>query len=283
MKKSRALSTPPEADENDNEEDFVDALEDGVPIPSPRPSPPHEMEIRQPSQGVDDINGRNGQLTPEGSADGVPAAAVSEDAAPSDVQAQVGISPPTLATTSPESQNQSDIVEVSTVGEIHAKAPTGELTVPAAVEPPIVSSVSEEAEIPVTTSSKPISRPEAQRSPEIDDRNQPHSHGADMKADSNTRENKRPSPPLSEVDGATKRPREDEDGDLDPNPREAKRASPPPEKEKEKDKEKKERPTRKKSGSDAHAPSAPASPRSKPTSSFVGPSSVFILLWSCLG
>ena len=283
MKKSRALSTPPEADENDNEEDFVDALEDGAPIPSPHPSPPHETEIHQPSQGVDDINGRNGQQTPEGSADGVPAAAVSEDAAPSDVQAQVGISSPTLATTSPESQNQSNIVEVPAVGEISAKAPTGEPTVPAAVEPPIVSSVTEEAEIPVTASSKPISQPEAQRTPEIDDRNQPYSHAADMKADANTRENKRPSPPLSEVDGATKRPREDEDGDLDPNPRETKRATPPPEKEKEKEKEKRERPTRKKSGSDAHAPSAPASPRSKPTSSFVGPSSVFILLRSCLG
>jgi len=281
VKKSRALSAPAEADENDNEEDFVDASEDGAPIPSPRPSPLHETEICQPSQGVDDINGRSGRQTPEGSANAAPAAPVSEDAAPSDVQAQTGISSPTLATTSPESQNQPDIVEASAIGEIDAKAPTGESTIPAAVEAAIVSSVAEEAEVPATTSAKLISQPQAQSTPEIDNRNQPHSHAADMKADSNARETKRPSPPLSEADGAIKRPREDEDGDLDPNPREAKRASPPPEKDKEK--EKKERPTRKKSGSDAHAPSAPASPRSKPTSSFVGPSSVFILLKSCLG
>lgn len=279
MKKSRALSTPPEADENDNEEDFVDALEDGAPIPSPRPSPPHETEVCPPSQGVDDISGRNGQKTPQGSADAAPAVAVSENAAPSDVQAQIAISSPTLSTTNPESQNQPDIVEVSAVEEIDAKAPTGESTVPAAVEPAIVSSVTEEPEVPVTTSAKRISQADAQSTPEIDDRNQPHSHAADMRADSNTRETKRPSPPLSEVDGATKRPREDEDGDLDPNPREAKRASPPPEKEKEK----RDRPMRKKSGSDAHAPSAPASPRSKPTSSSVGPPSDFILLRSCLG
>jgi len=283
VKKSRALSVPAEADENDNEEDFADALEDGAPIPSPRPSPLHETAICQPSQGVDDINGGSDRQTPQGSADAAPAAPVSEDAAPPDIQAQIGIPSPTLATTSPESQNLPDIVEASAIGEIDAKAPTGESTVPAAVEAAIVSSVAEEAEVPATTSTKPISQPEAQSTPEIDNRNQPHSHTADMKPDSNARETKRPSPPLSEADGAIKRPREDEDGDLDPNPREAKRATPPPEKEKEKEKEKKERPMRKKSGSDAHAPSAPASPRSKPTSSFVGPSSVFILLRSCLG
>ena len=204
---------------------------------------------------------------------------MSENATTSDVQSQIEISSPTPATTNLESQNQPDIVEVSPVGETDAKAPTGESTVPAAVEPAIISSVTEEAEVPVTTSVKPISQPEAQSTPEIDSPNQPHSHAADMRAGSNARETKRPSPPLSEVDGATKRPREDEDGDLDPNPREAKRASPPPEK--DKGKEKMERPMRKKSGSDAHAPSAPASPRSKPTSSFVGPSSLLSIL-GCL-
>jgi Ran-binding protein 3 len=281
VKKSRALSIPAEADENDNEEDFVDALEDGAPIPSPRPSSLHETEVCQPSQGVDDISGCNGQKSLQSNADAVPTVAVSENATPSDVQSQVGTSSPTPATTNPESQNQLDIVEASPVGEIDSKAPTGESAVPATAEPAVVSSVTEEAEVPVRTSAKPISQPEAQSTPEIDNPNQPHSHAADMRADSNTRETKRPSPPLSEVDGATKRPREDEDGDLDPNPREAKRASPPPEKEKEK--EKTEKPMRKKSGSDAHAPSAPASPRSKLTSSFVGLSSVFILLGSSLG
>lgn len=272
MKKSRALSTPTEADENDNEEDFVDALEDGPPIPSPRPSSSHETEVCQPSQGVDDISGCNGQKLPQGSADAPPTVAASDNPTTSDIQPQIGTSSPTPGTTNSESQNQPDIVEASPGGEIDAKAPTGESTVPAAVEPAIVSSVTEEAEAPVTTSVKPISQPEAQSAPEIDSPNQPHSHAADMRADSNVRETKRPSPPLSEVDGATKRHREDEDGNLDPNPREAKRASPPPEK--DKDKDKMERPMRKKSGSDAHAPSAPASPRSKPTSSFVGPSSL---------
>jgi hypothetical protein len=159
-------------------------------------------------------------------------------------------------------------VKVSATGEVDAKAPTGETNVPASVEPAVTSPVTEEPNLPVVASTKHISPSEAQRPPEIDNQNQPNSHAdTGTGAGSNNRETKRPTPPLSEVDGATKRPREDEDGDLDPNPREAKRASPPPEKEKEK--EKKDKSTRKKSGSDARAPSAPASPRSKPVSVFV--------------
>ena len=54
-KKSRALSTPAEVDENDNdEEEFADALENDVPTPSPQPSPPLETKTRQLSQGADD-------------------------------------------------------------------------------------------------------------------------------------------------------------------------------------------------------------------------------------
>ena len=272
MKKSRALSTSTEADENDNEEeeDFVDALEDGVPIPSPDPSPPHERK----SQDTDDISGRNSRGESQDSGDTAPAHAVPDNAVPLDAQTQTVISSPTPAIMNAESQNQPDIVVVSATGEVDAKAPTGEQAAaasaePAAVPPPAaVSAVTEEAEIPATTSANPVAQPETQRTHEIDDENQPHSHAARTSADSDTRETKRPTPPLSEVDGATKRPRDDEDGDLDPNPRETKRASPPPEKEKEK--EKKERPVRKKSGSDAHAPSAPASPRPKSASVFVG-------------
>ena len=77
MKKSRALSTPAEVDEIDNEEEeFVDALEHEVPTPSPHPSPPHETKTRQLSQGADDTNLRNGQSALQDCAD--PAAAAFE-------------------------------------------------------------------------------------------------------------------------------------------------------------------------------------------------------------
>jgi len=269
VKKSRALSTSAEADENDNEEeeeDFVDALDGEVPNLSPRPSPPQETKVRQLSQDTDDINAYNDQQASQDRGDAAATPAVPDNAAPLDAQTETGTSSPTSVTTDTESQNQPDIVEVSATGEVDAKAQTGETNAPASVEPAVLSPVTEEANVPVAASAKHISQPEAQRPLQIDNQNQQNSH-TDTGAGSNSRETKRPTPPLSEVDGATKRPREDEDGDLDPNPREAKRASPPPEKEKEK--EKKEKPVRKKSGSDARAPSAPASPRSKPAAGFV--------------
>jgi Ran-binding protein 3 len=267
VKKSRALSSSAEADENDNEEeDFVDALDGEVSIPSPRPSPPQETKIRQLSQDTDDINARNGQQASQDCGDAAATPAAPENVAPLDAQTETGTSSPTSAATDTEPQDQPDIVEVSATGEVDAKAQTGETIALAAVEPAVLSPVTEEVNVPVAASAKHISQPDAQRPLEIDDQNQQNSH-ADTGAGSNSRETKRPTPPLSEVDGATKRPREDEDGDLDPNPREAKRASPPPDK--DKDKEKKEKPMRKKSASDARAPSAPASPRSKPAAVFV--------------
>jgi Ran-binding protein 3 len=237
-------------------------LDGEVPVPSPRPSPPQETKVSQQSQDIDDIDRRNGRQSSQDHGDAAATPAVPDNVTPSDAQAQTGIPSPTHVATNTELQNQPEIVKVSATGEVDAKAPTGETNVPASVEPAATSPVTEEANVPVAASAKHISPPE------IDNQNQPNSHAdTGTGAGSNTRETKRLTPPLSEADGATKRPREDEDGDLDPNPREAKRASPPPEKEKEK--EKKEKPTRKKSGSDARAPSAPASPRSKPVSVFV--------------
>jgi Ran-binding protein 3 len=268
VKKSRALSTSAEADENDNEDgdDFVDALDGEVPNPSPRPSPPQETKVRQLSQDTDDINACNDQQASQDRGDGAAPPAVPDNAAPLDAQTETGTSSPISADI--ESQSQLDIVEVSATGEVDAKVQTGETNALASVEPAVLSPITEEANVPVAASATHISQPEAQRPLEIENQNQQNSH-TDTGAGSNARETKRPTPPLSEVDGATKRPREDEDGDLDPNPRETKRASPPPEKEKEKEKEKKEKPMRKKSGSDARAPSAPASPRSKPAAVFV--------------
>ncbi|KAI0287349.1 hypothetical protein BC826DRAFT_1045299 [Russula brevipes] len=271
VKKSRALSTPAEVDENDNEEEeeFVDALEHEVPTPSPHPSPPHETKVLQVSQGIDDISRRNGQTVPQDSGDTALAPAAPDSAAPLEAQTEIETSFLTPAATSPESQNQSDIVEASAAEDVNAKSPVGETTAsPSAAAPQTaaVPSSTEEVEVPATSSAKPISQPEAQRTHEIDNQTQSHSH-AEAGVGPSPRETKRPTPPLPEADGTAKRPREDEDGNLDPNPREAKRATPPPEK--EKDKEKKEKPARKKSGSDAHPPSAPASPRSKPVSGFV--------------
>jgi hypothetical protein len=272
VKKSRALSTPAEVDENDNdEEEFVDALEHDVPTLSPRSSPPHETKIRQLSQTSDDINRRDGQSPPQDSADTVPTPVTPDSATTPDAQAQIGTSLETAATI-PELQNQPDVVELSAPGNVAVKPPIKQTSGTASVEhaaaplPAAVPAPTQEAEV-ATTSAILIPQSEAQCTHKIE--NQTSSAlPAEARADSNPRETKCPTPPSSEADSATKRPREDEDGDLDPNPREAKRASPPPEV--EKDKEKKERPARKKSGSDAHAQSTPASPRSKPASTFVG-------------
>ena len=271
MKKSRALSTPAEVDENDNdEEEFVDALESEVPTPSPHPSPPHETKLRQLSQAADDISWRNGQTVPQDNADTASAPVAPDSAATSNEQPQMKTPSITTATTIPELQSQSDTVEFSAPGNVAVNAPIKETAAAVSVEhaaalrPAAVPIDAEEAEVPATTSAIPAPQSDTHK---ID--NQTSSPLlADARADSNPRETKVPTPPLSEADCAAKRPREDEDGDLDPNPREAKRASPPPEK--EKDKEKKERPARKKSGSDAHAQSTPVSPKSNPVSAFVG-------------
>ena len=281
MKKSRALSTPAEVDENDNdEEEFVDALESEAPTPSPHPSPPHETELRQLSQAADDISRRNGQTVPQDNADTASAPVAPDKAATSDEQSQIGTPSITTAATIPELQSQSDIVEFSVPGNVAVKAPIKETAATASVEhaaalrPAAVPTDTEEAEVPITASAIPAPQSDTHK---IDNQTSPPLL-ADARADSNPRENKGPTPPLSEVDCAAKRPREDEDGDLDPNPREAKRASPPPEKEKEK--EKKERPARKKSGSDAHAQSTPVSPKSNLASAFVG--CLYLVLVLCM-
>jgi hypothetical protein len=278
VKKSRALSTPAEVDENDNdEEEFADALEDDVPTPSPQPSPPHETKTRQLSQGADDSSLRNGQSERQDSADPAPAPVALDNAAtPDAAQPQIGTSSLTPAATVPKMQNQTDVVEISSPGGVAVKRTIEETAAATSVEhaaAPLpaaaVPTAAEEVQVGPTTSAVPIPQSEAQYTQKID--NQTGSVPvAEARADSNPREVKRPTPPLSEADCATKRPREDEDGDLDPNPREAKRASPPPEKEKEKEKEKKEKPARKKSVADSHAQNTLASPRATPASAFVG-------------
>jgi hypothetical protein len=273
VKKSRALSTPPEVDENDNaEEEFADALESDVLTLSPQPSPPLETKPRQLSQGADDIALRNGQSERQDSADAAPAPVAPDNAATPDAQPQIGTSSFTPAATIPKMQDQTDIVETSAPGGVAAKATIEETATTDAAAPSPAAAVptaTEEVQVRPTTPAMPIPQSEAQCIQKID--NQTGSVPlAEARAVSNPREVKRPTPPLSEGDSATKRPREDEDGDLDPNPREAKRASPPPEKEKEKEKEKRERPARKKSVADAHVQSTPASPRATPASAFVG-------------
>ena len=271
VKKSRALSTPAEVDENDNdEEEFADALEHDVPTPSPQPSPPHETKTRQLSQDADDNGLRNGQSERQENADAAPSLVAPDNAATPDAQLQIGTSSLTSAATIPKIQNQTDNVEISAAGDVAAKSLIEETTsvehVAAALSPAAaVPTATEEAQVRPTTSAMPVPQSEAQITQKID--NQTSSVPvAEGRADSNPREVKRPTPPLSEGDCTTKRPREDEDGNLDPNPRETKRASPPPEKEKEK----KERPSRKKSVADAHAQSTPVSPRATPASAFVG-------------
>jgi Ran-binding protein 3 len=277
VKKSRALSTPVEADENDNdEEEFADAYEHDIPTPSPQPSPPHETKTRQPSQGPDDTGLRNGQSERQDSADAAPAPVAPDNATTPDAQPQIGTSSLTPAATIPKMQNQTDVVEISSPGGVAAKDTIEETAVTTSVEHDAapsaaapVPTATEEVQVRPTTSAMPIPQPDAQSTQKIDNQTSLVPI-VEARTDSNSREVKRPTPPLSEGDNAAKRPREDEDGDLDPNPREAKRASPPPEKEKEKEKEKKERPARKKSVADAHAQSTLASPRATPASAFVG-------------
>ena len=278
MKKSRALSTPTEVDENDNdEEEFANALENDVPTPSPQPSPPHETKTRQLSQGADDTSLRNGQTERQDSVDPASTPVALDNAATPDAQPQIGTSSLTPAATIPKMQDQTDIVEISAPEGVAAKGTIEETAATTSVEhaaapPPIIAvpTANEETQVQPTISAMPIPQPEVPCTQKID--NQTSSVPvAEARANSNPREVKRPTPPLSEADSATKRPREDEDGDLDPNPRGTKRASPPPEKEKEKEKEKKEKPPRKKSVADAHhAQNTPASPRATPASTFVG-------------
>jgi Ran-binding protein 3 len=274
VKKSRALSTPVEVDENDNDEqdgDFVlvNASDHEIPAPSPQPSPPNELKVRSISQSIEEIDCRNGQNTQQDSDDVVPVLTAPDNAALPDPESQIGTSSPTSAATTPELQDQADIEELPT-GDVSAAAQMGELTATASVgpdaapPPAIVPSVAKE--VPAPSSTKLVSRLAAEPTHETDGQG---SRDDVNREGSNSPEIKWPTPPQSEIDGATKRPREDEDSDLDPNPREAKRASPPPEK--DKDKDKKEKPARMKSGADAHTLSAPASPRSRPVSGFVGP------------
>ena len=270
MKKSRALSTAAEVDENDNEEqdeNFVDALENEAPIPSPQPSPPDESKACQISQGVGDVDCRNDQSASQAGIDIAPATAALDDAAPPEPQALIETSSPTSTDPAPDIQNQSapmkvpmaeDAVNPSTpIAEATPAASSESLTaLPITTIPPTVEDVRTTASaIPI---SQPTVTPDSPTSKELS--------GSDAGSDSNPKEIKRLTPPQSEIDGATKRPREDDDGDVDPNPREPKRVSPPP----EKDIDKKDRPTKKKNGSEVHTPSAPASPRAKSGSVFVG-------------
>jgi Ran-binding protein 3 len=267
VKKSRALSTPAEVDENDNEEqdeNFVDALENEGQALSPQPSPPDESKVCHISQGVGDISCRNGQSVP---LDITPATTAPDDAAPPELQAQIRASSPTTVPTS-EIQNQTGAMKVPVpedVGDPSISIPIAEATPAAKSEslsaPPIIAVPPAIEDVHTTTS---ISQPATTPPHDPDSPPSKELSGSDAGSDSHPKEIKRPSPPQSEIDGATKRPRED--GDVDPNPREPKRASPPP----EKDIDKKDRPTKKKNGSDVHTPSTPASPRPKSGSVFVG-------------
>ncbi|KAH9074917.1 hypothetical protein EDB83DRAFT_2515795 [Lactarius deliciosus] len=248
VKKSRALSTPAEVDENDNEEqdeNFVDALENEGPDPSPDPSPPHESKVFQLSQSVEDISWRNGQSTSQAGIDIAP-----------------GPHPRHPLSPTSEIQNQSGDMKVSATEDVDPSMTIAEVTsasseplsAPPITIPPVIKDV-----CTTTPATIPMSQPVATPPRDPDSPPSKELSGDDAGSESNPREIKRPTPPHSEIDGATKRPREDEDGDVDPNPREPKRASPPP----EKDIDKKDRPTKKKNGSDAHTPNTPTSPRAK--------------------
>ncbi|KAI9458427.1 hypothetical protein BJY52DRAFT_430544 [Lactarius psammicola] len=273
VKKSRALSTPAEVDENDNEEqdeNFVDASENEGPASSPDPSPPQESKVFQISQGVEDISWRNGQSTPQTGVDIALVTTAPDDAAPPELQAQIETSSPTSTVPTPEIQNQSSTMKVSVAEVVHPSMPIAEAASTASSEslsaPPITTVPPAIEDGHATTPAIPLSQPTATPPRDPDSPPSKELSGDDAGSDSNSTEIKRPTQPHSEIDGATKRPREDEDGDVDPNPREPKRASPPP----EKDVEKKERPTKKKNGSDVHTPSTPASPRAKSGSVFGG-------------
>lgn len=271
VKKSRALSTPAEVDENDNEDEqnehFVDALENEGSASSPHPSPPLESKVSQISQGVEDISWRNGQSAPQAGVDIAPVTIAPDDAAPPEPQAQIGTPPPTSTVPTSETQNQSSTVKVSVAEDGDPSMPVAEAeATPAASSeslsaPPIITVPPAIEDVRATTSTVPVSQPGDTSPCDSDSPPSKELSGDDASSDSNSKEIKRPTPLYSEIDGATKRPREDEDGDVDPNPREPKRASPPPEK--DVDKDKKDRPAKKKNGSDVHTPSAPASPRAK--------------------
>ena len=267
MKKSRALSTPVEVDESDIEErseSFVDAPENEGSTPSPHPSPPDELKVCQSSQGAEDINGCDPHRTPQ---DISSATKASNDSLPPDPQTQT--SSPTSNVPTPEIQNQLGSTTAPVAKGVDPSIPTAETALTASTEslsaPPITTVLPAIEDNQATTSSIPKSQA---ATPPRDPDNTPSKElaGDEAGSDSNTKGTKQPTPPQSEIDSVTKRPREDEDGDVDPNPREPKRASPPP----EKDTDKKDRPTKKKNGSEVHPPSAPASPRAKSRSVFVG-------------
>jgi hypothetical protein len=278
VKKSRALSTPVEVDENDNEEQdgdfvFVDASDHEAPTPSPQPSPPQELKDRPICQGVEDIGSRDEQNTSPDSDDAVPVPSVPDNAVPPDSQSQIGTSSLASVATTPELQNQAAIGETP-AGDVGAAAQIGEPTTTVSLEPdaapPPAIVPSATTEFPTSSSVEPILQLAAEPTHVTDGQGTLPPRGEMAREDSSSQEIKRPTPPLSEIDGATKRPREDEDSDLDPNPRETKRASPPPPEKDKDNKDKKEKPTRKRSGTDAHTLSAPASPRSRPATVFVG-------------
>ena len=273
MKKSRALSTPPEVDENDNEEqveNFADASENEGPTPSPQPSPPDEPKVCQTSQGSEDISRRNRQSTPQAGIDITSVITAPNDSAPSELQTQIGT---TSTLSNPEIQNKPDTTKVPVAEEADPSIPIAEasladssesLSTPIATVPPAIEDDN------ATTSTIPISQPAATPPRDLDNSPRKELIGDDASSDSSTKDIKQSTLPHSEVDGASKRPRED---DVDPNPREPKRASPPP----EKDTNKKDRPAKKKNGSEVHTPSAPTSPRVKSASVFVSHSSSDLL------
>ncbi|KAH9034578.1 hypothetical protein EDB85DRAFT_993512 [Lactarius pseudohatsudake] len=270
VKKSRALSTPAEVDENDNEEqdeNFVDALENEGPASSPDPSPPHESKVFQ--QDVEDISWRNGQSTSHAGVDIAPVTRAPDVAAPPESQARTGTSSPASTVPTSEIQNQSGAMKVSATEDVDPSMTIAEVTSAASSEPlsaPPITIPPGIKDVCTTTPAIPTSQPAATPPRDPDSPPSKELSGDDAGSESNPREIKRPTPPHSEIDGATKRPREDEDGDVDPNPREPKRASPPP----EKVIDKKDRPTKKKNGSDAHTPNTPTSPRAKSGSIFGG-------------
>ncbi|KAN0132812.1 hypothetical protein V8E53_009483 [Lactarius tabidus] len=268
VKKSRALSTPAEVDENANEEQVensVDASENEGPAPSPQPSPPGESKVCQISQGSGDVSRRNRQSTPQA---GIDITTAPNDSAPSELQTQT-VTTSTIPT--PEIQNKSGAMKVPVTEEVDPSIPIAEAALAASSEslsaPPIATVPPAIEDDNTTTSTIPISQPAATPPRDLDNPPSKELKGDDAGSDSSTKNIKQPTtPPHSEVDGATKRPREDEDGDVDPNPREPKRASPPP----EKDIDTKDRPAKKKNGSEVHTPSAPTSPRAKSGSVFGG-------------
>ncbi|KAF8270640.1 hypothetical protein EI94DRAFT_1722170 [Lactarius quietus] len=273
VKKSRALSTPAEVDENDNEEqdeNFVDASENEGPTPSPQASPPDESKVSQISQGAEDISWRNRQSTPQDGIDIAPVTTAPNDSAPPELQTQIGTSSPTSTIPTPEMQNQSGTLKVPVAEDVDPSIPIAEATLTTSSEPlsaPPITTIPPAIENDNATASA-IPQSQTAATPPRDPDNPPSKElaGDGTSSDSSTKEVKQTTPTHSEIDGATKRPREDDDGDVDPNPREPKRASPPP----EKDTDKKDRPAKKKNGSEVHTLSAPTSPRAKSGSVFGG-------------